>query len=61
MSWGRWRARSPVGWSHEPGAGLERERHSEKEVDHSSHFVGQGLAFPERDKMLQVAASKQYP
>lgn len=50
-----------MGWSQEPGAGLERERHSEKEVDHSSHVVGQGLAFPERDKMLQVAASKQYP
>lgn len=50
-----------MGWSQEPGAGLERERHSEKEVDRSSHVVGQGLAFPERDKMLQVAASKQYP
>ena len=59
MSWGRWRARSSVAWSHEPGAGLERERHSEKEADHSP--LCQGLAFPERDKMLHVAASKQYP
>ena len=45
LSWGRWRARRPVGWGSEPGAVLERESLSEKEADHTATMSARAWSF----------------
>lgn len=60
LSWGRWRARHPVGWGSEPGAALE-ERGFQKEADRTAAMSAGAWSFlSETGCCYRGAAEEQY-